>query len=102
VAHLGTDDVFLFAFSFYSIMGVSRPPCTIVSKSYLQAPIHFTNEHWTTFPANSFKKRDSFPYGACVKQELHELNKLWSDIYKSFWRPTLGYAQQVRTEGFSS
>ena len=38
----------------------------------------------------------------CVKQELHELSKLWSGIYKSFWRPTLGYTQRVRIEGLSS
>jgi serine/threonine protein kinase len=42
------------------------------------------------------------PDVACVKQELHELSTLWSDIYKSFWRPKLGYTQKGRTEGFSS
>ena len=31
-----------------------------------------------------------------VKQELHVMQTLWSDINKSFWRPRLGYTQQVR------
>jgi serine/threonine protein kinase len=34
------------------------------------------------------------PDVAYVKQELHELSTLWSDIHKSFWRPRLGYTQQ--------
>ena len=42
------------------------------------------------------------PNVACVKQELQEMSTLWSDIHKSFWRPRLGYTQQVRTKGFSS
>src|SRR5712692_5326932 len=33
---------------------------------------------------------------AYVKQELHVMKTLWSDINKSFWRPRLGYTQQVR------
>ena len=33
---------------------------------------------------------------ASVKQELHVMQTLWSDINKSFWRPRLGYTQQVR------
>jgi serine/threonine protein kinase len=33
---------------------------------------------------------------ACVKQELHELSTLWSDILKSFWRPKLGYTKNIR------
>jgi serine/threonine protein kinase len=33
---------------------------------------------------------------ASVKQELHVMKTLWSDINKSFWRPRLGYPQQVR------
>src|SRR5947208_6192217 len=36
------------------------------------------------------------PDVACVKQELHEISVLWSDIRKSFWRPKLGYTQQTR------
>ncbi len=36
------------------------------------------------------------PDVACVKQQLHEMSMLWSDICKSFWRPKLGYTQQVR------
>jgi len=39
---------------------------------------------------------------ACVKQLLHEMSTLWSDICKSFWRPKLGYTQQMRNEGLSS
>jgi serine/threonine protein kinase len=42
------------------------------------------------------------PDVACVKQELHEMSTLWSDIRKSFWRPKLGYSQQMRNEGLSS
>jgi serine/threonine protein kinase len=33
---------------------------------------------------------------ADVKQELHEMSTLWSDIRKSFWRPKLGYTQKMR------
>jgi eukaryotic-like serine/threonine-protein kinase len=33
---------------------------------------------------------------AYVKQELHTINTLWTNIYKSFWRPRLGYSQQAR------
>jgi hypothetical protein len=33
---------------------------------------------------------------SCVKQELHEMNTLWSDILKSFWRPKLGYTKNIR------
>ncbi len=33
---------------------------------------------------------------ACVKQKLQEMSTLWSDICKSFWRPKLGYTQQLR------
>jgi serine/threonine protein kinase len=33
---------------------------------------------------------------ACVQQELHVMSTLWSDIHKSYWRPKLGYTQQVR------
>src|SRR3989441_2525056 len=33
---------------------------------------------------------------ACVQQELHVMSTLWSDIHKSYWRPKLGYSQQVR------
>src|SRR5438876_854362 len=33
------------------------------------------------------------PDVACVKQELHVMSTLWSDIHKSFWRPRLGYTQ---------
>ena len=33
---------------------------------------------------------------ACVKQELHVMSTLWSDICKSYWRPKLGYAQLRR------
>ena len=36
------------------------------------------------------------PDVAYVKQELHVISTLWSDIHKSFWRPKLGYTQQVR------
>src|SRR5216684_1056848 len=36
------------------------------------------------------------PDVACVKQELHVMSMLWSDICKSYWRPKLGYTQQVR------
>jgi len=42
------------------------------------------------------------PDVACVKQELHAMSTLWSDICKSFWRPKLGYTQQMRNEGLSS
>ncbi len=33
---------------------------------------------------------------SCVKQELHEMSTLWSDILKSFWRPKLGYTKNIR------
>ncbi|HLX56119.1 MAG TPA: serine/threonine-protein kinase [Ktedonobacteraceae bacterium] len=36
------------------------------------------------------------PDVARVKQELHFMSELWSDIHKSFWRPKLGYTSQVR------
>ena len=36
------------------------------------------------------------PDVASVKQELHVMKTLWSDINKSFWRPRLGFTQQVR------
>jgi len=36
------------------------------------------------------------PDVAYVKQELHLMSTLWSDIHKSFWRPRLGYTQQGR------
>ncbi|GAC1308200.1 MAG: hypothetical protein NVSMB27_45900 [Ktedonobacteraceae bacterium] len=36
------------------------------------------------------------PDVAYVKQELQVMSTLWSDIHKSFWRPKLGYTQQVR------
>jgi len=36
------------------------------------------------------------PDVACVKQELHVMSTLWSDICKSFWRPKLGYPQLRR------
>jgi serine/threonine protein kinase len=36
------------------------------------------------------------PDVARVKQELHVISTLWSEIYKSYWRPRLGYTQQVR------
>jgi len=36
------------------------------------------------------------PDVASVKQELHVMQTLWSDINKSFWRPRLGYTQRVR------
>jgi serine/threonine protein kinase len=42
------------------------------------------------------------PHIAYVKQELQELSTLWSDICKSFWRPKLGYTQQMRNLGLSS
>lgn len=36
------------------------------------------------------------PNVASVKQELHEISTLWSDINKGFWRPKLGYTPQKR------
>jgi serine/threonine protein kinase len=36
------------------------------------------------------------PDVARVKQELHVISTLWSEIYKSYWRPRLGYTSQVR------
>lgn len=36
------------------------------------------------------------PDVAYVKQELHVMSTLWSDIHMSFCRPRLGYTQQVR------
>ena len=33
----------------------------------------------------------------CVKQELDVMSTLWYDIRKSFWRPRLGYTQQMRS-----
>ncbi|HVB61523.1 MAG TPA: serine/threonine-protein kinase [Ktedonobacteraceae bacterium] len=39
------------------------------------------------------------PDVASVKQELHEISTLWSDIHKSYWRPKLGYTPQRRIEG---
>src|SRR6266852_689915 len=33
---------------------------------------------------------------AYVKQELHVVSTLWSDILKSFWRPKLGYTQRMQ------
>ena len=36
------------------------------------------------------------PDVAYVQQELHVMSTLWSDIHKSYWRPRLGYIQQVR------
>jgi len=35
------------------------------------------------------------PDVACVKQELHMMSTLWSDICKSYWRPKLGYTQKL-------
>src|SRR5712692_10716062 len=40
------------------------------------------------------KKRP--PDIAYVKQELHVVSTLWSDILKSFWRPKLGYTQRMQ------
>ncbi len=37
------------------------------------------------------------PEVAHVKEELEVMSKLWTDIYKSFWRPKLGYTPQKRT-----
>jgi hypothetical protein len=37
------------------------------------------------------------PDVAHVKEELEVMSKLWTDIYKSFWRPKLGYTPQKRT-----
>src|SRR5258708_25183865 len=34
------------------------------------------------------------PDVARVKQELHVINTLWSEIYKSYWRPKRGLPQQ--------
>ncbi len=34
-----------------------------------------------------------------VKQEMHEISTLWSDILKSFWRPKLGYTRVRRNCG---
>jgi len=31
-----------------------------------------------------------------VKEELHIISKLWSEIHKSYWRPKLGYTSQPR------
>lgn len=31
-----------------------------------------------------------------VKEELHIISKLWSEIHKSYWRPKLGYTSQAR------
>jgi serine/threonine protein kinase len=31
-----------------------------------------------------------------VKEELHVISKLWSEIHKSYWRPKLGYTSQAR------
>jgi len=42
------------------------------------------------------------PDVACVKQELDVMSTLWYDIRKSFWRPKLGYTQQMRNQGLSS
>ena len=42
------------------------------------------------------------PDVAYVKQQLHEMSTLWSGICESFWRPKLGYTQQMRNEGLSS
>jgi len=39
---------------------------------------------------------------ACVKQELQEISTIWSSICKSFWRPKLGYSQQMRNGGGAS
>src|SRR6266566_4153557 len=36
------------------------------------------------------------PDVACVKQELDVMSTLWYDIRKSFWRPKLGFTQQMR------
>jgi serine/threonine protein kinase len=36
------------------------------------------------------------PDVAYVKHELDVISTLWSDIHKSFWRPKLGYSQNVR------
>ena len=36
------------------------------------------------------------PDVACVKQELHVMSTLWSDICRSYWRPKLGYTQLRR------
>ena len=36
------------------------------------------------------------PDVARVKQELHVISRLWSEIYKSYWRPRLGYTSQAR------
>ena len=36
------------------------------------------------------------PDVARVKQELHVISTLWSEIYKGYWRPRLGYTPQVR------
>lgn len=30
----------------------------------------------------------------CVKQELHTISKLWSDIYRGYWRPQRGTGHQ--------
>lgn len=31
-----------------------------------------------------------------VKEDLHVISKLWSEIHKSYWRPKLGYSSQPR------
>jgi hypothetical protein len=38
------------------------------------------------------------PDVAGVMQKLDALSKLWSDIYKRFWRPRLGYTPQKSTQ----
>ncbi len=37
------------------------------------------------------------PDVAYVKHQLDVISTLWSDIHRSFWRPTLGYTSQGRT-----
>jgi serine/threonine protein kinase len=32
-----------------------------------------------------------------VKEELHVISTLWSEIHKSYWRPKLGYSSRART-----
>jgi serine/threonine protein kinase len=49
--------------------------------------------------AQTTPRADIYSLGAVL---LHEMSTLWSYIRQSFWRPKLGYTQQMRNEGLSS
>jgi serine/threonine protein kinase len=91
---LTTRDPSEAPFRFLPLRPKSHPDSASLTTSMVDVLVNKLERLISSMLAMDVNKRP--PDVASVKQELHVMSTLWSDIHKSYFRPRLGYTQHVR------